>query len=258
MTRRIIDLSVTLKPGIRSDPPGFLPEITYINHEAGAAQMAAAFPGLTPQDLPGHEGWAIEQIRLTTHTGTHMDAPYHYRSRMDDGAPTATIDEIPLAWCIGPGVKLDFRHLPDGHVVQPAEIEAELARINHRLAPGDVVLVNTAAAARYGHDDYLDRGCGMGRAATLHLTSQGVRLVGTDAWSWDAPFSFTGERFARDRNPAIIWEGHFAGSAIPYLQIEKMANLDTLPNHGFTVISLPMKIHRASGGWARPIALIDE
>lgn len=258
MTKRIVDLSVTLKSGIASDPPGFLPHLDYIDHNAGASQMAEIFPGLNVDDLPGREGWAVEFVRMSTHSGTHMDAPYHYRSQTDEGQPAATIDEIPLEWCFGPGVRLDFRHLPDGHVVGPDEIDAELLRIGHELAQGDIVLVNTSAGARYGQGDYLDRGCGMGRAATLHLTRRGVRLVGTDAWSWDAPFSFTRSRFERDHDPSIIWEGHFAGSEIPYCQIEKLANLEQLPDHGFEVISLPVKVHEGSGGWSRPVAIIED
>ena len=104
-----------------------------------------------------------------------MDAPWHYASTMNRGERAATIDEVPLDWCYRPGVKLDFRHLPDGHVVRAREVEDELARINHDLQPLDVVLVNTGAAARYGQDDYLDSGCGMGREATLYLTERGVR-----------------------------------------------------------------------------------
>lgn len=258
MAKHIIDLSAILKAGVASDPLAFLPQIDYVDHGAGARQVVASFPGLSLQDLPGQEGWAVEFVRMSTHSGTHMDAPYHYRSTMDDGQRMATIDEIPLEWCIGPGVKLDFRHLPDGHVVRPEEIDAELSRIGHKLLPGNIVLINTAAGERYGFEDYLNRGCGVGRAGTLHLTRQGVRVVGTDAWSWDAPFSFTRERFERDRDPSIIWEGHFAGSTIPYCQIEKLANLEQLPARGFTVISLPVKVHKGSGGWARPIALVEE
>ena len=56
---------------------------------------------------------------------------------------------------------------------------------------GDIVVVNTSAGARYGHDDYLVSGCGMGREATLYLLERGVRVTGTDAWSWDAPFAHT-------------------------------------------------------------------
>jgi hypothetical protein len=75
-----------------------------------------------------------------------------------------------------PGVKLDFRHFPDGHVVSAAEVEAELDRICHKLAPRDIVLVNTCAAAAYGSPDYHERGCGMGREATLYLTGAVSKL----------------------------------------------------------------------------------
>lgn len=256
--KRLIDLSVTLQTGIASDPPNGLPEIDYINHKQGAQQLAAGFPGLDVQDLPGQEGWAIEQLRVTTHVGTHVDAPYHYRSVTDDGQPMLTIDEIPLDWFYGPGVKLDFRHFPDGYVVHAQDVEQELARIGHELQTGDVVLVNTSAGERYGEDDFMLRGCGIGREATLYLTERGVRLVGTDAWSWDAPFSHTARRYAEEQDPSIIWEGHYAGSTIPYCQIEKLANLDQLPPNGFQVMSFPVKIHKASAGWARPVALLED
>jgi kynurenine formamidase len=95
----------------------------------------------------------------------------------------------------------------------------------------------------------------MGRVATLHLTRQGV--VGTDAWSWDAPFSSTRARFAREKDISIIWEGHFAGSSVPYCRIEKLANLERLPATAFSVVSLPVKVHKASAGWARPVAIIE-
>ena len=62
-----------------------------------------------------------------------------------------------------------------------ADVEAELARIGHKLEPLQIVLVNTSAGARYGQPDYVPTGCGMGREATLYLTSRGVRVTGTDA-----------------------------------------------------------------------------
>ena len=62
---------------------------------------------------------------------------------------------MPLEWCFQPGVKLDFRHLPDGHVVSAAEVQAELARIRHALSPLEIVIINTRAGCRYGSDDYV-------------------------------------------------------------------------------------------------------
>jgi kynurenine formamidase len=258
MPRRFVDLSVALEADIASDPPGHLPRIEYLDHRATAAGMAAFFPGATVDDLPGGEGWAIERLEVSTHNGTHLDAPYHFHSTMDGGKRAITIDEVPLDWCFAPGVKLDFRHLPDGHVVSAAEVEAELARIGHDLQPLDIVLVNTSAGARYGQPDYVSRGCGMGREATLYLTERGVRITGTDAWSWDAPFVHTAQRFARDRDPSIIWEGHRAGMERAYCHIEKLANLESLPPSGFTVCCFPFKIRAASAGFTRAVAIFEE
>ncbi|MGB8840480.1 MAG: cyclase family protein [Aliidongia sp.] len=258
MPRRLIDLSVPLENGVKADPPGTGPEITYFDHEQTAGQIAGFFPGLTPAQLPEGKGWAVEQIRLSTHNGTHLDAPWHYHPTMNRGERSWTIDEVPLDWCFQPGVKLDFRDLPDGHVVTAAEVEAELARIGHTLKPLDIVVVNTSAGACYGQDDYVSRGCGMGRAATLYLLERGVRLTGTDGWSWDAPFIHTAKRWAETHDPSIIWEGHKAGAEIGYCHLEKLHNLEALPASGFTICCFPVKIRAASAGWTRAVAILDE
>src|SRR6056300_226727 len=210
MSRKFLDLSVSLQEGIKSDPDFMLPKINYHHHQETAEEMISFFPCLNKSDLPGGEGWAMETITVSTHNGTHMDAPYHHHSTMNRGERAITIDEVPLEWCLNPGVKLDFRHYDDGYVVTAADVEAELERIGHELRPLDIVVVNTSAGDRYGHPDYLMRGCGMGRKATLHLLNQGVRLTGTDAWSWDAPFAITAKRFEETGDASLIWEGHRA------------------------------------------------
>jgi kynurenine formamidase len=258
MARRFIDISVALEAGIASDPPIMLPQIDYLDHKMTAGQIAGFFPGLTVDDLPGGDGWAVEMLRISSHNGTHLDAPYHHHSTMDGGKRAITIDEVPLDWCMNPGVKLDFRHLPDGYLVSAAEVEAELKRIGHDLQPLDIVVVNTSAGAKYGAPDYVDSGCGMGREATLYLLERGVRVTGTDAWSWDAPFSHTARKWAETHDPAIIWEGHRASIDIGYCHMEKLSNLENLPATGFTISCFPVKLKGGSAGFTRAVAIIEE
>lgn len=255
---KLVDLARPLENTDWADPPGAAPSITYLPHDQTAQQMLAFFPGVTPDDLPGGEGWAIEQITLSTHNGTHLDAPYHFHSTMDGGKRAITIDEMPLEWCWARGVKLDFRHFGDGYVATAADVEAELDRIGHELAENDIVLVNTAAGAAYGTAEYVATGCGMGREATLYLTERGVKITGTDAWSWDAPFVHTAKRVAETGDASLIWEGHRAGMERAYGHMEKLANLESLPSTGFEVICFPVKIKAASAGWCRPVAVLKD
>ena len=169
-----------------------------------------------------------------------------------------TIDEVPLEWCFQNGVKLDFRHFDDGHVVTAKEVDAELKRIGYHLQPLDIVLVNTCAGIRFGFPDYVSAGCGMGYEATMVLLEQGVRVTGTDAWSWDAPFVHTAEKYKNSKDPSLIWEGHKAGRHMAYCHLEKLHNLEVLPATGFRVSCFPVKIKGASAGWTRAVAIIEE
>ncbi|MDF2930443.1 MAG: cyclase [Anaerospora sp.] len=255
---KIIDLAVTIENQTPCDPPYMATEIDYWEHGKGAKQIKDVFVGATDTDLPQGLGWAIEYVRLTTHSGTHLDAPWHYHPTMDKGRPARTIDQAPLEWCLSDGVVVDFSDKPDGYRVTAEDFAKYFQAIGYRLKPLDIVLVRSGAAKYWGTAEYLVRGCGMSREATLWLLEQGIKIVGTDAWSWDRPLGLIAEEFARTKDASIIWEGHFAGIEKEYYHMEKMTNLDQLPPYGFQVACFPIKIKAASAGWVRPVAILPD
>ena len=100
---RYVDLSIAIENEVKSDPAPYGPKITYLHHGETFHQLAPFFPGLTEDQLPEGESWAVEMLELTTHNGTHMDAPWHFHSTQDaalkGGKKRAmTIDELPLEW----------------------------------------------------------------------------------------------------------------------------------------------------------------
>ena len=261
---KFIDLSIPLiNPNeLVFDPPYSRLKIVYSDHESGGKQMALVFPELNPEEhLPDGKGWASEMITITTHNGTHMDAPWHFspiQDRETDQRKAWTIDEIPLEWCIGPLIVLDCTNYEDGYVLTPEDVNQKLKETDYELKGGEILCIHTTASQFYGTREFVHHGVGVGKKATLHIVRQGVHIVGTDSWSWDAPFSITAQKWEKARDPSIIWEGHFAGIERGYFQMEKLTNLDKVPSVGATIYCFPIKIARASAGWVRAVATIPE
>ena len=165
MPRRFVDLSIFLENDGVSDPPAFAPKIEYFTHRNTYAQIEPFFPGLKQEDLPDGEGWAVERVHLSTHNGTHLDAPYHFHSTMNralGGQERAiAIDEVPLEWCFQPGVKLDFRHLRDGHVGQQGR-QGRPARA--RLQADQVHRLRRRQVRRKQRTQAFDRALGKGQS----------------------------------------------------------------------------------------------
>lgn len=254
---RLIDLSVPLEHCAVSEP---MPaQIRYARHDGEGLQQMRRLLGVRPEDLvySNGMGWAVEEVQAITHTGTHVDAPYHY-GPMSEGKPARTIDLVPLEWCFAPGVLLDMRHKPSGALITVADLQAALNLIDYLLRPLDIVLLHTGADKRLGSREYFKQP-GLGREGVLWLVEQGVKVIGIDAYTLDRPFADMVADYQRTGDGRTIWPAHFAGIEREYCQIEKLANLDQIPRpHGFYVSCLPVKIHGASAGWCRAVALVPE
>ena len=252
---RIVDLSAPIEPSPPDTPEPLRTEIDFADHAAGA-QVVETLLGVPARLLRDGEGWANEEFtRFGTHNSTHVDAPWHYNSTIG-GRRAQTIDELPLEWFFGPGVVLDMTAKEDGDAMTAAQAEAELARIGHELAAGDIVLVRTGRDEFRSAPDYMIRGCGVTAEATHWLFERGVRVMGIDAWGWDAPLHLQAEEAKRRDEPGVFWAAHQAD--LPYSQIERLCNLGGLPPHGFTVACFPLRIVGGSAAPARAVAILSD
>ena len=186
------------------------------------------------------EGWATETFtRFGTHSSTHVDAPWHYNSTIG-GEPAETIDQLPLEWFFSDGVVLDMTSKADGEAIDVADVEAELGGIGHELAELDIVLVRTGRDAPLRRAGLHGARPGRDRAATRWLWERGVRVMGIDAWGWDAPLHMQAQEALERDEPGVFWAAHQAD--LPYSQIERLVNLGELPPTGFKVACFPLRI----------------
>jgi kynurenine formamidase len=255
---RFVDLSVVLDSDTPSDPEYQRPHIHYLNHKQTRDQMLSFFPDATVKDLPEGNAWSIEFLDVCTHAGTHLDAPYHYYPTQNGGERAWTIDEIPLDWCFGNGVKMDFSDKPDCYKITKDDVTAYFEKHRYEVKKGDIVLLQSGASGRWGTAEYLMAGAGMSYDATMWLLDKGVNVVGTDAWSWDVPLASIGDTFSETRDASILWEAHRVGREKAYCHMEKMSNLEQLPLTGFKVCCFPIKIDAAGAGWTRAVAIFDD
>jgi kynurenine formamidase len=252
---RFVDLTAAITQSPPETPGGLRTDIDFHDHAHGAAQIEGLL-GVPARLLRDGEGWATETVtHLGTHTSTHVDAPWHYNSTIG-GEPAETIDRLPLEWFFSDGVVLDMTAKGDGEAVDVADVEAELDRIGHQLAELDIVLVRTGRDVAYGEPGYMALGPGVTVAATRWLWERGVRVMGIDAWGWDAPLHMQAQEAIERDETGVFWAAHQAD--LPYSQIERLVNLDQLPPTGFKVACFPLRIVGGSAAPARVVAILED
>jgi kynurenine formamidase len=249
---RLVDLSAPIRQDPEEWPDVLRTDIEYESHADGARTIETIF-GVKPELLRDREGWTTETfLRFSTHSSTHVDAPWHYNSTIG-GKPALPIDQLPLEWFYAPGIVIDATDREDGEVLTDADVKE---RIPRELNDRDIVLVRSGRDQFYGQPDYVAKGPGVSADATRWLYEQGVRVMGIDAWGWDAPLFMQAEEAKKTGKPGVFWAAHQVD--LDYCQIERLYNLGSLPAQGFQVACFPLRIEGASAAPARVVAIVPD
>jgi arylformamidase len=194
------------------------------------------FPGLPEPSFRAiarveDDGYAMTELHLVNHIGTHVDAPAHQIAGGD------TLDDIPLARLVTDAVTIDVSQRAPGPLSR-SEIEPHLEGIR----AGDIVFLSSDNARNYGTDAYWTGWSYPGPEAAHALIARGISAIGFDGPSADPIDSTTFELHR-------IWLS--AGRMI----LENVANLDQLPARVQVVVA-PLRLEGANGGPARIYALL--
>jgi len=223
---------------------------------AGKLKYALGRRILKKEDLPDEEFLSLEIVHSPVHIGTHLDYSFHYGSRSED-RPSKTSDQIPLEWCYSDGVKLDLSHIKPDNTIKARDIEEVLKKIKYSLKPLDIVLLRTGADKLYGTPKYFSDYPGMDTSAIDFLLDKGIKIFGVDTMGIDRPYRFMLKDFLEKKDPKSLYPSHFHGRKREFIHIERLANLQSLPDSGFKISCFPVRIRQTGAAWARVVAFIN-
>jgi arylformamidase len=194
----------------------------------------APLPTFEPVGIVARDGFLLERITCTSHTGTHMDAPAHFL----EGA--TTVDQIPPEHLVGAAVVLDVRAEVDGTVIPTKALEKKWPKGKHP----EVVLLRTGwSAERAPTKHYLYDFPGVEPSGAQFLVRQNVRGVGTDTLGIDP---YANEKF--EAHKVLLGAGVWI--------LEALDHLDSLTEGTeYTLVAGPLKIAGGSGAMARVLAI---
>lgn len=214
---KLVDLSQPIHPDMQVFPTDPKPvTITWVKRET--------------------HGYESEVIYMSSHTGTHIDAPYHFHL---DGR---RIDELDLHIFIRPGLLLDLTSKGPKEFISLSDIKKALEETKATIE-GRAVLLHTGWSMRLGRKQYITENPGLSREAARYLVRNKAALVGIDAANLDHP--------SENTFPA---HNTLLPNNIPI--VENLYNLEALGREEFKFIALPLKLRGATGSPVRAVAEI--
>jgi cyclase len=210
---------------------------------------------LSEHDLPGGIFLSNEFYRMSVHQGTHVDAPFHY-GPLCEGKPAKKVLDMPLDWFIGPGVVLDVR--ASGGTVTDETVNEAIGNSAIDPTTGSIVLFRSDSDLRVGTPQYFTESTVITPSAVSELLGRGVKVIGTDCWSFDGPARPMVENFYRTKDSRALWPTHLYGREREFVQIEGLANLRLIPAGRFTFMAFPIALVDAGASWCRAVAVTED
>jgi len=214
---KIIDLTLTVSDEIPTFP--------------GSPQ-----PSFIPWENVKEDGYNLELLFLSTHTGTHMDAPYHF---LEKGAK---IHEISLKKLVSETVLIKSKK-KDGESITKIDIQ-KFEKKHGKIDDFSSVIFYTGWQRNLQKKYYFTKNPGLSVSAAKYLASKKINLVGIDSPSID---------LGKDSKFSV----HQIFAKKGMLIVENLASLEKIKSSKFHLVVLPLKLKNATGSPVRAIAFVE-
>lgn len=221
----LIDLSTVIEPGMPKPPSA--PDVlrAYVLEQSKAQEQEKGYTN------------KLEQYTITTHVGTHFDAPSHFTMGGKN------IDEYPLEMFYDvPTLYLKIWKDDYGKITAEDMMAAEL--VSGPIQKGDFVIIDTGFYRYYEEERYL-RTPYLDLEAAEYLTGKGISILGTDC--------FTVDDVREKKKPSHVHLLKEKGVLI----IECLTGFGQITQNRFRSICLPLKIKTGSGAFVRVAGILD-
>ena len=183
-----------------------------------------------------NDGYNSELLFLSSHTGTHLDAPYHFQEKGEK------IHEISLKRLVSSAILVKSRKKGDQPITK-TDIQ-KFEKKHGKIPSGSTVIFWTGWQKMIKNNSYFIRNPGLSTAAAKYLVSKKINLVGTDSPSID---------LGKDKRFPV----HHIFSKNNVLIVENLTNLEKIRSSKFHFVVLPLKLKGATGSPVRAIAFVE-
>jgi len=214
---KVIDLTLTISEKIPTFP-------------------ASPQPAFIPWENIEEDGYNLELLFLSSHTGTHIDAPHHF---LEKGSK---IHEISLKKLVSEAVLIKSKK-NGGQSITKTDIQ-KFEKKHGKIDGFSSVIFLTGWQRNLQKKYYFTNNPGLSVSAAKYLASKKISLVGIDSPSIDVG---TDSKFSVHQI--------FAKKGM--LIVENLANLDKIKSPKFHLVVLPLKLKNTTGSPVRAIAFVE-